>query len=172
MHRRTKGILAAAFFIILFVVLPRYALTLLSGELYAMLRTMGFDLEDIILSLTAPGIALTILALLGGFAQPTSVIALITDLLSPLVWFYLFLFVITLGQPWTFGETRVTGGGGSAELTFLLDIRLFVALAAVILSLKLAKTSLQFASLRRLPPPEEKRKAAETLSLQTDRETA
>jgi len=157
MHRRTRGILAAAFFIIFFVALPRVALSMLPAEFSMMLGMTGFDLEGLVLSLTFPGVLLAALALAGGFASARSPVSLAVSIVSQLVWFYLLLFVITLGRPMSFGQAEITGGGGPAAITFILDMRFFVAISAVILGLKMAKTSLDFLSTRRLPPPEPSR---------------
>jgi len=155
MRSRTRGILAAILYIILLIVLPRVVLSMLPAELSRMLSMTSFNLEAILLGLTYPGVALALLALARGFANPRSFVNLGAGILSRLVRFYLLLFVIGLGQPWSFGQMEIGGQAEQVTLTFLLDLRFFVALDAVILGLGIAKDSLEHLSLRRVVPAEQ-----------------
>jgi len=149
MRRRTRGIINAALLIGLFVMLPRVILSMLPAELLRMLSMGGMDIGMVILGLTIPGLALTLLALMGGFVEPRSPISLVTAISSHLVWFYIFLFTIGIGNPWTFGQSQITGGGGPAAITFILDSRFFIAFATLILGFKIVKIGFEHLSLRR-----------------------
>jgi len=148
MNKRTQGILRAVLYLVLFVALPRVVLSRLPAEILRMLGTGGFDLEAFVLSLTISGAALALIAVTRGFTQPRSVMNLTASISSQLVWFYLVLFFIGLGQPWSFGKAQITASGGPATMTVIFDIRFFVGLAAAILGLTITKMVLEHISLR------------------------
>jgi len=113
-----------------------------------MLGTGGFDLEAFVLSLTISGAALALIAAPGGFTQPRSAMNLVASISSQKVWFYLVLFFMSLGQPWSFGKAQIAASTGPATMTLILDIRFFIGLAAAILGLTITKTVLEHVSLR------------------------
>jgi len=140
-----KAALGAAVFIGIFIVLPRLALERVPPE-----YLMAFQpIQNILTILAALGLALAVFFAAKALTTKGNPVNLIASVGMELAGFCVFLFLVGLGDPMSFGRVeKAIPIGGAPPVTLLLDLRVFVWLLAGVLALKVMVTILGFFQAR------------------------
>jgi hypothetical protein len=147
--RRLQSVFSAAVTLLIFTVLPLYAPSQLPPELDALISRAGFDLTDLINKIAVIGVALTLLTLVKGFAEKHSPLYLLASIASSTLTLAFTLITLGLGDWENLGVTKVSMGVQGATNTVVLDLSVFVKLAAVTVALEVIHSILEFIDARK-----------------------
>lgn len=150
MRRLVKAILAAVFYILIFMVVPLMVQSFIPAEITGgMEKMMGIKMERYIYFLMGVGGLLAALAFFKHLTKKGSLFNLSTAIASLLVWFGLSLFLLGLGDIWGFGitEKQIEMEGGS--YTIFLNFSLVVMVLGIATGLGILKEGLRFWLARR-----------------------
>jgi len=135
--------------LLIFTVLPLYAPSQLPPELDALISQAGFDLTGLINWIAAIGVALTLLTLVKGFVAKHSPLYLLASIASGATTFAFTLITLGLGDWENLGVTTVSMGVQGATNTVVLNLSVFVKLAAVTVALEVTHSILEFVDARK-----------------------
>jgi len=143
-----KAAVGVAFYLFLFIIVPRMLAEKVPGD---SLGPLG-STETIIGYSTVIGLVLASVYAAKTLTPKHSAINLAACMLSDMVGFYIFLFFVGFGEPWSFGRVEkaiplnaiAAAGEVVSEATITFDFRFFVELLAVVLAMKLVVRLLEF----------------------------
>lgn len=151
MSRRTSAVISAVMYLIVFVVLPLYAPSLVPIELEGILAASGFDLAAFTQQISMIGGVVAVVTLVKGFVEPSSPLYLAASLASSLVMLVFTLITLSLGDISGLGFTTVNMTIEGGVNTVVLDMRFFVQIAALTVGLQVINSILDFIEARKGP---------------------
>ena len=148
MSRKTGAVISAVITLAIFVVLPLYLPDLLPPDMMLMVSNMGFDLEGLLSQIATIGVVMALITLLKGFVERTSVAYLILSAGSSIVTLMIIIQSVGLGDMQSMGVTTVSLEVEGGVNTAVIDMRLFVQLAIVLVALQILQSILEFRDAR------------------------
>jgi hypothetical protein len=148
MSRKTGAVISAVITLAIFVVLPLYLPDLLPPDMMLMVSNMGFDLEGLLGQIATIGVIMALITLLKGFVERTSVAYLILSAGSSIVTLMIIIQSVGLGDMQSMGVTTISLEVEGGVNTAVIDMRLFVQLAIVLVALQILQSILEFRDAR------------------------
>jgi len=148
MSRKTGAVISAVITLAIFVVLPLYLPDLLPPDMMLMVSNMGFDLEGLLGQIATIGVVMALITLLKGFVERTSVAYLILSAGSSIVTLMIIIQSVGLGDMQSMGVTTISLEVEGGVNTAVIDMRLFVQLAIVLVALQIVQSILEFRDAR------------------------
>ena len=148
MSRKTGAVISAVITLAIFVVLPLYLPDLLPPDMMLMVSNMGFDLEGLLGQIATIGVIMALITLLRGFVERTSVAYLILSAGSSIVTLMIIIQSVGLGDMQSMGVTTISLEVEGGVNTAVIDMRLFVQLAIVLVALQIVQSILEFRDAR------------------------
>ncbi len=143
-----NAVVSAVIYLVVFVVLPLYAPSLIPPELLNVLSESGLNLGAFTQQMAMIGIVVSVLTLVKGFVLPSSLLYLVAGIGLSLVMLVFTLITLGLGNIWSFGITVVKMEIPGGMNTAVLDLRFFVQLATLTSILQIIQTFLAFKDAR------------------------
>lgn len=154
MRRKLGSIVSAGITLLVFIVLPFYAPRLIPPEFGELLDQVGFDLAPFLNQVTIIGFVLAFLTLIKGFVSKASLVYLSASIALSALTFSLTLFSLSMGD-WrrlsdleSLGITSISMEFRGGLNTTVMDLRLFIQLAALSVALKAVHSILEFMDAR------------------------
>ena len=135
-----KAMLGAAFYIILFIILPRLLLEKVPPDILIPFR----PIQNILTVLTVLGLILAALYATKTLTPKHKPVNLAASVGLEFAEFYIFLFFIGFGDPTSFGIVEKAIPMGPERVTLMFDFRIFILLLLVVLAIKVIVTFLKF----------------------------
>jgi hypothetical protein len=135
-----NAILSALVTIIVFIVIPVYAPSLLPPQYADLLIKSGFNFSEFAKELAVIGFAIAVLTLVKGFVRTSNPLYLLASIASSGIMLAFTLFTLSLGRMEdinNLGITTVTMNIKGGTNTLVLDFRFFVQLAILTVGLKI-----------------------------------
>ena len=148
MNRRMNAVVSAVIYLVVFVVLPLYAPSLIPPEFLNVLSESGLNLGSFTQQMAMIGIVVSVITLVKGFVLPSSLLYLVAGIGLSLVMLVFTLITLGLGNIWSFGITVVKMEIPGGMNTAVLDLRFFVQLATLTSILQIIQTFLAFKDAR------------------------
>ena len=148
MNQRINAVFSAVVYLVVFVVLPLYAPSLIPPEFLSLLSESGFNLGTFTRQMAMIGIVVSVVTLVKGFIPPSSLLFLVAGIGSSLVMLAFTLITLGIGNIWSFGITIVKMEIPGGMNTVVLDLRFFVQLAVLISILQIIQAFLTFKDAR------------------------
>ena len=148
MNQRINAAISAAVYLVVFVVLPLYAPSLIPPEFLNLLSESGFNLGAFTQQMAMIGIVVSVITLVKGFVLTSSLLYLVAGIGLSLVMLAFTLITLGLGNIWSFGITVVKMEIPGGLNTAVLDLRFFVQLATLTSILQIVQTFLAFKDAR------------------------
>jgi len=144
MANKTGAIISAAITLILFVGIPYLLPDYIPPDLAAQIEQSGFNLADFSNQIMMIGVVTAVMTLIGGFVEPTSVIALLVKIAQ--AGFSLVLIVVFLGAGSiaNLGYTTFDIAMEGVQSTIAMDLRVFVYLSIGTILLKVIQVYLEW----------------------------
>jgi hypothetical protein len=144
-----KSMLLAIFSVIFLIVVPLVTPMLLPSELLnAFSRMGGIDLNGLLNNIALVGVITTILILLNSLFDKSTTIGLVLSIASNVLWLFITVFSLSLGNLETLGLATLSSQSESALNMVTFDLRLFVVLATVIVILRIIHSIFEFQEAR------------------------
>ena len=141
-------VVSAVIYLVVFVVLPLYAPSLIPPEFLNLLSESGFNLGAFTQQMAMIGIVVSVITLVKGFVLTSSLLYLVAGIGLSLVMLAFTLITLGLGNIWSFGITVVKMEIPGGLNTAVLDLRFFVQLATLTSILQIVQTFLAFKDAR------------------------
>jgi len=143
-----KAILLAIVSLI-FIVIPSVIPMFLPSELLnAFSRMGGIDLQSLLNNAALIGTLTTILILLNSLFEKSTAIGLTLTIISNVLWLFIIVFFLSLGNLETPGLATLSSQSESALNMVTFDLRLFVILVTVITILRILHSIFEFHEAR------------------------
>jgi len=144
-----KSILLAIISVIFLIVVPLVILMFLPSELLnAFSRMGGIDLQGLLNNIALVGVITAILILLNSLFEKSTTIGLVLSIASNVLWLFITVFSLSLGNLETPGLATLSSQSESALNMVTFDLRLFVILATVIVILRIIYSFFEFQEAR------------------------
>lgn len=153
MSGKLWSIVSAAITLLMFTLIPLYAPSLLPSELDTTLSNSGLDLAGLTKQIATIGVVTSVLMLVRGFVEPSSPVHLVASIASSLVTLALTTLTLSLGDWRNLGINIVSMEVQGVENTVVIDLRLFIQLAALSMALQAVHSVLKFVDARRERSP-------------------
>jgi hypothetical protein len=140
--------ISAVIYLVVFVVLPLYAPSLIPPEFLNLLSESGFNLGVFTQQMAMIGIVVSVITLVKGFVLPSSLLYLVAGVGLSLVMLVFTLITLGLGNIWSFGITVVKMEVPGNLNTAVLDLRFFVQLATLTFILQIIQAFSTFKDAR------------------------
>ena len=145
MRKIIKAVFFAALYILTLVVIPNiglgYAFQLMpEGTPMRMFIEETIDLRGIVTSISIIGVILAILTFSSNVVEDWSPIKLFSSIASSFVGFYMFLFLMGLGNPSSMGLNQLS----VYVATVVWDFRFFVTLELLLLGIRVVSEIIKF----------------------------
>jgi len=144
MKNRKRSIMYAVLILVIFTILPLYGQRVIPQEYLRAFSSQGFDLVDLVNKIAFIGLVMSILILLKGFFEKTSVTYLALSIVSTVFWLLIVFFALGVGKMENLGLTVISSEAGGVSNAIIFDLRLFAYLATVITGLKIVHSILKF----------------------------
>ena len=148
MNQRINAAISAVIYLVVFVVLPLYAPSLIPPEFLNLLSESGLNLGAFTQQMAMIGIVVSMITLVKGFVLPSSLLYLVAGIGLSLVMLAFTLITLGLGNIWSFGITVVKMEIPGGLNTAVLDLRFFVQLATLTSILQIIQEFLAFKDAR------------------------
>jgi len=122
---------------IIFTASPLIILQIIPLEILDILALQGFNLHDLLTKFALLGLTMSILTLLKGFTEETSISHLLISLSSNIFWLVITFFGLGLGSIETLGITVISTEISGISNIIMIDLRLFVYFAILTTFLKM-----------------------------------
>jgi len=122
---------------IIFTASPLIILQIIPLEILNFLALQGFNLHDLLTKFALLGLTMSILTLLKGFTEETSISHLLISLSSNIFWLVITWFALGLGSIETLGITVISFEISGISNTIMIDLKLFVYFAILTTFLKM-----------------------------------
>ncbi|TEU08661.1 hypothetical protein E3J20_08125 [Candidatus Bathyarchaeota archaeon] len=152
MSRRTSAIISAAITLIIFTVLPLYAPSLIPPEYVDMVAEFGIDIVQFTSEIAMIGGVITVLTLVKGFVEPSSVLYLLASIAMSGVTLFFTVVTVSLGrldELANLGLTTITMEVQGTLNTMTLDFRVFIWVTVATVTLKIIEAFLEFTDARK-----------------------
>jgi hypothetical protein len=149
MNRRIQSVVSAAITLLIFTALPLYAPSQLSPDLESIVSQAGIDLTGFVSQIAWIGVVIAALTLVKGFVVKHSPLYLLASVASSTVTLAFTLITLSLGDWGNLGVTTISMDLQDTTNTIVLDLSVFVKLAAVSVSLEVIHSILEFADARK-----------------------
>ena len=152
MSRRTSAIISAAITLIIFTVLPLYAPSLIPPEYVDMVAEFGIDIVQFTSEIAMIGGVITVLTLVKGFVEPSSVLYLLASIAMSGVTLFFTVVTVSLGrldELANLGLTTITMEVQGTLNTMTLDFRVFIWVTVATVTLKIIEAFLEFSDARK-----------------------
>ena len=152
MSRRTSAIISAAITLIIFTVLPLYAPSLIPPEYVDMVAEFGIDIVQFTSEIAMIGGVITVLTLVKGFVEPSSVLYLLSSIAMSGVTLFFTVVTVSLGrldELANLGLTTITMEVQGTLNTMTLDFRVFIWITVATVTLKIIEAFLEFTDARK-----------------------
>ena len=123
---KSSTVIKAIFAFLVFVVLPLAGVRYLPKELQDQLQSTGFDTQSFAIETATIGIVVTVIILIKGIVDPTSVTYLIVSLVSSGLSLIFTLIVLGVGSISNLGMTSFKVVANQMETYIKLDLRIFI----------------------------------------------
>lgn len=154
MANKTGAVISAVLTLILFVGVPYMLPDYIPADLAAQIEESGFNLSEFTNQVMMIGVATAALTLVGGFVDPTSVIALLVKIAQ--AGFSLILIVVFLGAGnlANLGYTTFDIAMEGVQSSIAMDLRVFVYISIGTILLKVIQVYLEWneARIEAAPP--------------------
>ena len=154
MSNKTGAIISAAITLVLFVGIPYLLPDYIPSDLAAQIEQSGFNLADFTNQVMMIGVVTAAFTLIGGFVNPTSVIALLVKIAQ--AGFSLVLIVVFLGAGniASLGYTTFDVAMEGVQNSIVMDLRVFVYISIAAILLKIIHVYLEWneARIEAAPP--------------------
>jgi len=144
MKVRKRSIMFAVLILVIFTILPLYSQSVIPQEYLRAFLSQGFNLVDLVSKIAFIGLVMSILILLKGFFEKTSVTYLALSIVSTVFWLLIVFFALGVGKMENLGLTVISSEAGGVSNAIIFDLRLFAYLATVITGLKIVHSILKF----------------------------
>ena len=144
MNRKVMAVVSAAISLLIFTVLPIYASSMIPQELEAVLAETGFDPTGFTNQISMIGVVTAALALVKGFVAASSPLYLVASIASSGVTLALTVVTLSLGDWSKMGITTISMDIEGMMNTTVIDLRLFVQLAALSVGLQIVYSIWEF----------------------------
>jgi hypothetical protein len=148
MSRKTGAVISAVITLGIFTVFPLYLPDLLPPEMMLMVSNMGFDLEGLLGQIATIGVIMAMITLLKGFVERNSVAYFTLSAGSSIVTLIIIMESVGLGDMQNLGVTTISLEVEGGVNTAVIDMRLFVQLAIVLVALQIVQSILDFRDAR------------------------
>ena len=144
MANKTGAVISAAITLILFVGIPYLLPDYIPPDLVAQIEQSGFNLADFSNQIMMIGVVTAAFTLIGGFVNPTSVIALLVKIAQ--AGFSLVLIVVFLGAGniASLGYTTFDVAMEGVQNSIAMDLRVFVYISIAAILLKVIHVYLEW----------------------------
>ena len=145
MKMNRKSILLAVVSVIFLIVVPLVIPMFLPSELLNAFSRMGsIDLQSLLNNIALVGVITTILILLNSLFDKSTAIGLVLSIASNILWLFITVFSLSLGNLETPGFATLSSQSESALNMVTFDLRLFVILSAVVVILRVIHSIFEF----------------------------
>jgi hypothetical protein len=152
MSRRTSAIISAAITLVIFTVLPLYAPSLIPPEYVDMVAEFGIDIVQFTSEIAMIGGVITVLTLVKGFVEPSTVLYLLASIAMSGVTLFFGVVTVSLGrldELANLGLTTITMEVQGTLNTMTLDFRVFIWVTVATVALKIIEAFLEFTDARK-----------------------
>lgn len=152
MSRRTSAIISAAITLVIFTVLPLYAPSLIPPEYVDMVAEFGIDIVQFTSEIAMIGGVITVLTLVKGFVEPSTVLYLLASIAMSGVTLFFTVVTVSLGrldELANLGLTTITMEVQGTVNTMTLDFRVFIWVTVATVALKIIEAFLEFTDARK-----------------------
>ncbi len=148
MASKTGAVISAVITLILFVGIPYLLPEYIPPDLMTQIEQSGFNLDSFTSQIMIIGVATAALTLVGGFAEPTSIIALLVKMAQ--AGFSLILIIVFLGAGniASLGYTEFKVAMQGVQSTITMDLRVFVYISIGTIFLKVLQVYLEWKEAR------------------------
>ncbi|MBD3173414.1 hypothetical protein GF326_13195 [Candidatus Bathyarchaeota archaeon] len=148
MASKTGAVISAVITLILFVGIPYLLPEYIPPDLMTQIEQSGFNLDSFTSQIMIIGVATAVLTLVGGFADPTSIIALLVKMAQ--AGFSLILIIVFLGAGniASLGYTEFKVAMQGVQSTIVMDLRVFVYISIGTIFLKVLQVYLEWKEAR------------------------
>ncbi len=148
MASKTGAVISAVITLILFVGIPYLLPGYIPPDLMTQIAQSGFNLDSFTSQIMIIGVATAALTLVGGFAKPTSIIALLVKMAQ--AGFSLILIIVFLGAGniASLGYTEFRVAMQGVQNTITMDLRVFVYISIGTIFLKVLQVYLEWKEAR------------------------
>lgn len=148
MASKTGAVISAVITLILFVGIPYLLPEYIPPDLMTQIEQSGFNLDSFTSQIMIIGAATAVLTLVGGFADPTSIIALLVKMAQ--AGFSLILIIVFLGAGniASLGYTEFKVAMQGVQSTITMDLRVFVYISIGTIFLKVLQVYLEWKEAR------------------------
>jgi ABC-type multidrug transport system fused ATPase/permease subunit len=144
MANKTGAIISAAITLILFVGIPYLLPDYIPADLAAQIEQSGFNLADFSNQIMMIGVVTAVMTLVGGFVEPTSVIALLVKIAQAGFSLVLIIVFLGAGSIANLGYTTFDVAMEGVQSTIAMDLRVFVYLSIGTILLKVIQVYLEW----------------------------
>jgi len=148
MDRRSNAILSALFTLVVFVGLPVGVICLLPADIAAQIGQLGFNVSSLLDQTIVIGVVVAAIIVLKGFVDEKSVGHLLLNLASNGITLLFTFIVLGLGNIGGMGLTTVNLSMENAEIMVMMDMRLLLQIAVLIVVLKVIQVVLEWREVR------------------------
>ena len=154
MANKTGAIISAAITLILFVGIPYLLPDYIPPDLAAQIEQSGFNLADFSNQIMMIGVVTAVMTLVGGFVEPTSVIALLVKIAQAGFSLVLIIVFLGAGSIANLGYTTFDIAMEGVQSTIAMDLRVFVYISIGTILLKVIQVYLEWneARIEAAPP--------------------
>jgi len=154
MANKTGAIISAAITLILFVGIPYLLPDYIPADLAAQIKQSGFNLADFSNQIMMIGVVTAVMTLVGGFVEPTSVIALLVKIAQAGFSLVLIIVFLGAGSIANLGYTTFDIAMEGVQSTIAMDLRVFVYISIGTILLKVIQVYLEWneARIEAAPP--------------------
>jgi len=148
MASKTGAVISAVITLILFVGIPYLLPGYIPPDLMTQIEQSGFNLDSFTSQIMIIGVATAALTLVGGFVEPTSIIALLVKMAQ--AGFSLILIIVFLGAGniASLGYTEFRVAMQGVQSTITMDLRVFVYISIGTIFLKVLQVYLEWKEAR------------------------
>jgi hypothetical protein len=151
MRLRFGALLISAFIIILFVVLPLISPRYIPDEAYTYLKsTSGIDLKGILNTTAIVGFTMAVFILLRSHIEKTSLSGFIVNIVWNTFLFLMVTYLLSFGDMSKIGVVVLGSEMNNSANLIILDLRFGVAMAALIIILRIAQSTIEYGEGRRI----------------------
>jgi hypothetical protein len=149
MRLKAKTIVITVVAFILLTVFPILIQGYLPEEVYTYLsKTAGIDLKATLNNTAILGLFITATFILGDLYERNTLKGLIASTFVRVIWFTVTTYTLSLGDLTHMGLATIGSGTGTTYNLVVIDLRLFIILAAVITALKITFSTLDYNLMR------------------------
>jgi bacteriorhodopsin len=145
---RRGEVVGALLTFIVFVVFPLAVINVLPAQTLSQLSAMGFDVQELATGTAMLGLIISAIALAKAIVEKTSIIYLILDVSSNIVFFTFALIVVGVGNIENLGYSSYSFNQGKVTTEIVLDLRVFIYLTLGVVMISVLQSIAKFRETR------------------------